>query len=67
MKILIDFARNRSGFQLIQFPEEIKVDFILADSDRGQETTLHASMETMNKVVLREYGINLALSDKQRK
>jgi TPR repeat protein len=34
-KLVIDFARNRSAFQLMQFPEEVKVDFVLADSDHG--------------------------------
>jgi len=66
-KLVIDFARNRSGFQLIQFPEEVKTDFVLADSDHGQGTTLQASTEAVNAIVLREYGIDLTLWGKQTK
>jgi TPR repeat protein len=66
-KLVIDFARNRSGFQLIQFPEEVKTDFVLADSDHGQGRTLQASTEAVHAIVLREYGIDLAVWDKQTK
>jgi len=66
-KLLIDFARNRSGFQLIQFPEEVKLDFVLADFGHGDDTTLQASTEGVNAVVLREYGIDLSTWGKQTK
>jgi TPR repeat protein len=66
-KLVIDFARNRSGFQLIQFPEEVKTDFVLADSDHGQGTMLHASIEAVNAIVLREYGIDLTVRGNQTK
>jgi hypothetical protein len=65
-RLLIDFARNRSGFQLIQFPEEVKLDFILADSNHAQNTTVMASPDTVDGVVLREYGINLKVWGKQK-
>ena len=66
-KLVIDFARNRSGFQLIQFPEEVKLDFVLADSDHRQDTTLHASTEAVSAIVLREYGVDLTVWGKQTK
>ena len=66
-KLVIDFARNRSGFQLIQFPEQVKADFVLADSDHGQVTTLQASTEAVSAMVLRESGIDLGLWGKQTK
>ena len=58
-KLVIDFARNRTGFQLIQFPEEIKVHFINADPDRGQVSRLSVSDEAVDAMVLREYGVDL--------
>lgn len=58
--LLIDFARNRSGFKLIQFPEEVKVDFIVKDPDREKEMAITPSGEVLNTIVLREYGIDLS-------
>jgi hypothetical protein len=59
--LLIDFARNRSGFKLIQFPEEVKVDFILKDSD--PEAAEPVAKDVLNAVVLREYGVDLSRLD----
>jgi TPR repeat protein len=66
-RLVIDFARNRSGFQLIQFPEEVKTDFVLVDSDHAHDTTLQAAPEAVSAIVLREYGIDLALWSQQTK
>jgi hypothetical protein len=60
--LVIDFAHNRSGFKLIHFPEEVKVAFVLEDSDRAKDTTLPVSNEAVNAIVLREYGIDLTSS-----
>ena len=57
--LLIDFARNRSGFELIQFPEEVKVDLVLKDTDHDKEAALPVSKDVLNAVVLREYGVDL--------
>ena len=66
-KLLIDFARNRSAFQLIQFPEEVKVPFVLADADRAQDTASEVPAETINVVVLREYNVDLTKWSKEPK
>jgi hypothetical protein len=58
-KLMVDFARNRSGFQLIQFPEQIKVEFVLADPERSQDSTSAVSTDALNAMVLREYGLDL--------
>jgi hypothetical protein len=55
--LLIDFARNRPGFKLIQFPEEVNIDFIVKDSDH--EAAQPVSKDVIKSVVLREYGVNL--------
>jgi hypothetical protein len=57
--LLIDFARNRSGFKLIEFPEELKLDLALKDPDRNKETTVTVSKDVLNAFVLREYGVDL--------
>jgi hypothetical protein len=57
--LLVDFDRNRSGFKIIQFPEELKVDFIMQDSDREKAAALPASKDVLNKIVLREYGVDI--------
>jgi hypothetical protein len=57
--LLIDFARNRTAFKLIQFPEELKIDLILKDPDRDEETNLPVSKDVLNDVVLREYSVDL--------
>lgn len=57
--LLIDFARNRSAFKLIQFPEEVKVDFVLKDAGHDNEARLPVSKDVLNAVVLREYGVDL--------
>lgn len=62
--LVIDFARNRSGFKLIQFPEQVKVGFVLEDSDRTRDATLPVSNEAVNAIVSREYGIDLKSVDK---
>ncbi|HKR84343.1 MAG TPA: hypothetical protein VJS37_09220 [Terriglobales bacterium] len=56
--LLIDFARNRSGFKLIQFPEEVNVDFIVKDPDHAAAQPV--SKDVIKSVVLREYGVNLS-------
>lgn len=57
--LLIDFARNRVAFNLIQFPKRVEVDLILKDPDRAKETTLPVSKDLLHDVVLREYGVDL--------
>jgi hypothetical protein len=57
--LLIDFARNRIAFKLIQFPEQVKEKFVLNDPDHDKETTLPVAKDVLNAVVLREYGVDL--------
>jgi hypothetical protein len=56
--LLIDFAQNRSGFKLIQFPEEVNVDFIMKDPDHAAAQPI--SNDVIKSVILREYGVNLS-------
>jgi hypothetical protein len=66
-KLLIDFAQNRSAFQLIQFPEEVKTTFVLADEDRAQDTASEVPAEILNAVILREYKVDLNKWSKEAK
>lgn len=66
-KLLIDFARNRSAFQLIQFPEEVKTPFVLADADRAQDTASEVPAEILDAVVFREYNVDLTKWNKAGK
>jgi hypothetical protein len=56
--LLIDYAGNRSGFKLIQFPEEANIDFMVKDFDH--EAARPVSKDVTKSVVLREYGVNLS-------
>ena len=58
--LLIDFARNRTGFKLIEFPEEVKVDLVEKDPDHDKETDQPVSIDVLNTMVLREYGVDLS-------
>jgi TPR repeat protein len=47
-KLLVDFSRNRTRFQLIQFPEDVKPDFVLADPQHALDTDLAVSTDVIN-------------------
>lgn len=57
--LLIDFARNRDTFKLMQFPQKMEEDFVLKDPDRAKETTLPVSKDVLHDIVLREYDVDL--------
>lgn len=66
-EVLIDFARNRTAFQLIQFPEGVKTPFVLADAERAQDSSLEVRAETLNAVILREYNVDVTKWGKEPK
>lgn len=57
--LLIDFARNRDAFKLMEFPQKMEEDFVLNDPDRAKQTTLPVSKDVLHEVVLREYDVDL--------
>lgn len=61
--LLIDFARNRDAFKLMQFPQKMEVDFVLKDTDHAKERTLPVSKHVLHDVVLREYDIDLSTAN----
>lgn len=57
--LLIDFARNRDAFKLMEFPQKMEVDSVLKDPDRAKDTTLPVSKDVLHDIVLREYDFDL--------